>query len=116
MSLILSLILLQRPPINLTALADHVNLLRSDHARFWTVNNVDYVTSFPAIVLHDTGRSDKGSVRQMVWIFIGANRGGMEDCYHGPCDIYDHKDQKNNKINWSFLVQTTQTLIGEDWT
>ena len=52
----------------------------------------------------------------MIWIFIGANRGGMEDCYHGPCDIYDHKDQKNNKINWSFLVQTTQTLIGEDWT
>ena len=55
-------------------MADHVNFLRSDHARFWTVNNVDYVTSLPAVVLHDTG----------------ANRGGMEECYHGPCDIYDH--------------------------
>ena len=46
-------------------------------------------------------------------IFIGANRGGMRECYHGPCDIYDHKNQENNKINWKFLVQTTQTLIGK---
>ena len=47
-----------------------------------------------------------------IWIFVGANRGGMRECYHGPCDIYDHKNQENNKINWKFLVQTTQTLIG----
>ena len=50
-------------------------LFRSDHSRFWTVNNKKYFSSLPAVVLHDTG----------------ASRGGMEDCYHGPCDIYNHK-------------------------
>ena len=87
----------QGSPVDLSLMADHVNFLRSDHARFWTVNNVDYVTSLPAVVLHDTG----------------ANRGGMKECYHGPCDIYDHKNLENNNIDWDFLVQTTQSLIGE---
>ena len=104
----------QGAPVDLSLMADHVNLLRSDHARFWTVNNVDYLTSLPAVVLHDTGRSSSGeSVARVILVILGANRGGMEDCYHGPCDIYDHKNLENNKINWNFLLQTTQTLIGE---
>ena len=36
----------------------------------------------------------------------------MEKCYHGPCDIYNHKDEEKNNINWDFLLKTTQTLIG----
>ena len=47
---------MQTVPLDLTVLADHVNFLRSDHARFWTVNNVEYQASLPAVVLHDTGR------------------------------------------------------------
>ena len=37
----------------------------------------------------------------------------MEECYHGPCDIYNHTDKNKNNISWDFLVKTTQTLIGE---
>ena len=44
---------------------------------------------------------------------IGSNRGGMEECYHGPCDIYNHADKDKNNISWDFLVKTTQTLIGK---
>ena len=44
---------------------------------------------------------------------LGSNRGGMEECYHGPCDIYNHTDKNKNNISWDFLVKTTQTLIGE---
>ena len=29
--------------------------LRSDHARFWNINNKNYQKSLPAVVLHDTG-------------------------------------------------------------
>ena len=37
----------------------------------------------------------------------------MEECYHGPCDIYNHTDKNKNNISWDFLVKTTQTLIGK---
>ena len=53
--------------------------------------------SLPAVVLHDTG----------------ASRGGMTECYHGPCDIYNHREQHKNNINWDFLLSTTQTIIGK---
>ena len=44
--------------------------------------------------------------------FVGGHRGGMTECYHGPCDIYNHKEKHKNNIQWNFLVRTTQTLIG----
>ena len=44
--------------------------------------------------------------------FVGGHRGGMKECYHGPCDIYNHKEKHKNNIQWDFLVKTTQTLIG----
>jgi len=72
-----------------------VTSIRSDHARFWTINNKHYTQSMPAVVLHDTG----------------GHRGGMKECYHGPCDIYNHKEKHKNNIQWDFLVKTTQTLI-----
>jgi len=78
---------------NFSLLVDHVNFLRSDHARFWSANNKNYFASLPAIVLTDTG----------------PYRGGMTECYHGPCDIYNPR--KKNSINWTFFLHTTQTLI-----
>ena len=41
--------------VNSSVLVEHINLLRSDHTRFWSVNNKKYFTSLPAIVLTDTG-------------------------------------------------------------
>merc|ERR1712156_1119648 len=39
----------------------------------------------------------------------GPYRGGMTECYHGPCDIYNPNNDK--QINWKFFLHTTQTLI-----
>merc|ERR1719150_2386606 len=78
---------------NLTQLADHVNLLRSDHSRFWVGNHKNYFASLPAIVLTDTGPS----------------RGKMRQCYHAACDIYNFRD--SGDINWKFFTQTVQSLI-----
>ena len=43
---------------NLSVLADHMNLLRSDHSQFWVVNNKEYFASLPAILLSDLGQWD----------------------------------------------------------
>ena len=43
---------------NLSVIADHMNLLRSDHSQFWVVNNKEYFASLPAILLSDIGQSD----------------------------------------------------------
>merc|ERR1712117_870441 len=40
---------------NLSVLAEHMNLLRSDHSKFWVVNNKNYFASLPAILLSDLG-------------------------------------------------------------
>ena len=70
-----------------------VPFVRSDHSRFWVVNETDY-TSFPAILLTDTGPS----------------RGQMIDCYHKACDSvrspYDGKF-----ANMDFYQQIVQTLL-----
>ena len=41
---------------NIEKLASWADLLRSDHSRFW-YHNVDYPTSFPAVLITDTGIS-----------------------------------------------------------
>ena len=41
---------------NLSVIADHMNLLRSDHSQFWVVNNKEYFASLPAILLSDLGQ------------------------------------------------------------
>jgi len=78
---------------DLPQLVDHVNLLRSDHSRFWVGSHKEYFASLPAIVLTDTGPA----------------RGRMRQCYHAACDIYNPKEK--GSINWRFLGQTVQTLI-----
>ena len=40
---------------NLSVIADHMNLLRSDHSQFWIINNKEYFASLPAILLSDLG-------------------------------------------------------------
>ena len=42
---------------NLSVIADHMNLLRSDHSQFWVANNKEYFASLPAILLSDLGKS-----------------------------------------------------------
>ena len=52
---------------NLSVIADHMNLLRSDHSQFWVVNNKEYFASLPAILLSDIGQfdSDCGDYQSM---------------------------------------------------
>ena len=63
------------------------------HFRFWIANETDY-SSFPAILLTDTGPS----------------RGKMIECYHNACDSvrgpYDA-----NFANMEFYQQIVQTLL-----
>ena len=40
---------------NISVIADHLNLLRSDHSHFWIINNKEYFASLPAILLSDLG-------------------------------------------------------------
>merc|ERR1711894_668780 len=77
----------------LDTLSDMVYFVRSDHSRFWIANETDY-SSFPAILLTDTGPS----------------RGKMIECYHNACDSvrgpYDA-----NFANMEFYQQIVQTLL-----
>ena len=78
--------------VNISVIADHLNLLRSDHSAFWIVNNRQYYSSLPAILLTD----------------LGPYRGYMRQCYHSQCDVY-----REDKINWKFIKHTFQALIGK---
>lgn len=56
------------PPLDV--LADHLNFLRSDHARFWYMNDTKVPKTLKAVLMTDTG----------------PYRGNMRDCYHTVCD------------------------------
>ena len=51
-------------------LADHLNFLRSDHARFWYMNDTEVPHTLNAVLITDTG----------------PYRGNMRNCYHTVCD------------------------------
>ena len=53
----------KRPP-TIETLANLVPFVRSDHSRFWMVNETDYL-SLPAILLTDTGSCNCAYVRTM---------------------------------------------------
>lgn len=78
---------------NISVIADHLNLLRSDHSQFWIINNKEYFSSLPAILLSD----------------LGPYRGYMRECYHSQCDTFNMTD---TNINWDFYTHTVQSLIG----
>ena len=79
---------------NISVIADHLNLLRSDHSQFWIINNKNFFSSLPSILLSD----------------LGPYRGYMRDCYHARCDNFNLTRQT---INWKFYSHTVQALIGE---
>ena len=78
---------------NISVVAAHLNLLRSDHSQFWIINNKNFFSSLPAILLSD----------------LGPYRGYMRDCYHAPCDNFNITSKN---INWKFYSHTVQALIG----
>ncbi|KAK2708538.1 hypothetical protein QYM36_014220 [Artemia franciscana] len=76
------------PPVD--ELAKWIDLLRSDHSRFW-FHNLEYPWSFPAVLLTDTG----------------PYRGDMQQCYHNSCDSYSSAGYNNVE----FLASTAKALI-----
>ena len=104
---------------NLSVIAEHMNLLRSDHSQFWVVNNKEYFASLPAIMLSDLGEWGiiyvllQSSFPGVIYCYItftvaGPYRGYMRQCYHSQCDTLS-----DNQVNWSFFGRTVQALIGE---
>ena len=90
-------------------LTDHLNFLRSDHARFWYSNETDYQLSLRGVLFTDTGNRRSLKVR-LNGKFLGPYRGAMAKCYHRECD----SKRRNNKAafaNYDFLAQTVQTVI-----
>ena len=79
---------------NISVVAAHLNLLRSDHSQFWIINNKKFFSSLPAILLSD----------------LGPYRGYMRDCYHAACDNFN---LTSKNINWKFYSHTVQALIGK---
>lgn len=75
-------------------LADHIQFLRSDHARFWYNNETDYRMSLRGVLFTDTG----------------PYRGAMRQCYHRECDSKRRKF-KGSFASYDFLAQTVQTVI-----
>jgi hypothetical protein len=55
---------------DMETLADHINFLRSDHSRFWYMNDTKVPLSLKAVLMTDTG----------------PYRGNMRGCYHTVCD------------------------------
>jgi len=75
-------------------LADHLNFLRSDHSRFWYMNDSSIPHTLNALLMTDTG----------------PYRGNMRNCYHTVCDgpeisIY------NNPSSLKFLTKITQVVV-----
>jgi len=75
-------------------LAEHIQFLRSDHARFWYNNETDYRMSLRGVLFTDTG----------------PYRGAMRQCYHRECDSKRRKF-KGSFASYDFLAQTVQTVI-----
>ncbi|CAG7784783.1 unnamed protein product [Allacma fusca] len=87
-------------PLMLTAdlpeleiLADHLNFLRSDHARFWYMNDSAVPHTLNAVLMTDTG----------------PYRGNMRNCYHTVCDGPE-VSLNANPDNIKFLEKITQAL------
>ena len=74
-------------------LVEHIQFLRSDHARFWYSNETGYRLSLPAVLLTDTG----------------PGRGDMRGCYHRECD--SARAGRPAWADYTFLARTVQTVI-----
>jgi len=74
-------------------LDEFVPFIRSDHSRFWIINETDF-TSLPAILLTDTGPL----------------RGRMVECYHQACDSV-RGPYTGSFADMDFYEHTVQTLL-----
>ena len=72
-------------------LVEHIQFLRSDHARFWYSNETGYRLSLPAVLLTDTG----------------PGRGDMRGCYHRECD--SGRAGRPAWADYTFLAQVSST-------
>ena len=79
---------------DLERLGDWIDLLRSDHSRFWYHNVEGYEHSLPAVLITDTA----------------PYRGVMQECYHQACDS-SSSNQKLKFANVKFLTKTCDALI-----
>jgi len=70
-----------------------VPFIRSDHSRFWIVNQTDF-SSLPAILISDTGPL----------------RGQMVECYHQACDSV-RGPYTGSFADMDFYEHTVQTLL-----
>jgi len=79
-------------------LYSHLEMLRSDHSRFWyasrLANQTAAPTTIPAVLLTDTGPF----------------RGIMAECYHSACDDVEAL-MRRMPDNLPFLKHTTQALV-----
>lgn len=75
-------------------LADHINFLRSDHSRFWYMNDSAVSDTLQAVLMTDTG----------------PYRGNMRSCYHTVCDGPE-VSVLSNPENLKFLTKITNTLV-----
>lgn len=79
------------PPMEM--LADHLNFLRSDHSRFWYMNDTEVPFTLSAVLMTDTG----------------PYRGNMRSCYHAVCDGPEVSLYSNPR-SLKFLSKITQVL------
>ncbi|XP_037778717.1 uncharacterized protein LOC119575271 [Penaeus monodon] len=77
---------------NATILKNHFDFIRSDHVRFWYLNDTDDSPSMPAVLITD----------------MGPYRGRMRQCYHLACD-----DAETGFSDLGLITKVTQTLV---WT
>lgn len=79
------------PPMEV--LSDHLNFLRSDHSRFWYMNDTSVPFTLNAVLMTDTG----------------PYRGNMRNCYHAVCDGPEVSLYSNPR-SLKFLSKVTQVL------
>ncbi|XP_063610443.1 uncharacterized protein LOC134784332 [Penaeus indicus] len=77
---------------NATILKNHFDFIRSDHVRFWYLNDTNDSPSMPAVLITD----------------MGPYRGRMRQCYHLACD-----DAETGFSNVGLVTKVTQALV---WT
>lgn len=75
---------------NVKTLRHHFDFIRSDHVRFWYLNDTSYEKTIPAVLITD----------------MGPYRGYMRNCYHSPCDNLEDGLQ-----DLGLVTKVTQALV-----
>ncbi|XP_066943165.1 uncharacterized protein [Macrobrachium rosenbergii] len=75
---------------NISVLREHFDFIRSDHVRFWYLNDTSYEKSIPAVLVTD----------------MGPYRGYMRECYHKFCDSLQEGLQ-----DMGMVTKVTQAVV-----